>query len=184
LFGLCIPLLACLIGAARADSVLARPIEEVKDSEQVFGDTRVLFTVDREMDRFHYDSLLQVYYRGRLQFQLRNVGWLQMFASPGNDTFVGLSNSGLTAAVIVFDRRGFILLLVRHGMAEFQYCSKSVTIDRTWYDPENPGVRFVQDRSAIRLSGIRVRTCRGEEVDLFEEVLRAQERAYRQVMGK
>ena len=66
-----------------------------------------------------------------------------------------------------------VSLLVNHGIAEFDYCEKSVTVLRRWYDEANPRVDFHSDKEAKGTSGITLADCRGQIVDLGDVVLKA-----------
>jgi hypothetical protein len=106
------------------------------------------------------------------------ISFDELFASPDESLFVGLSNSGIPGtAVVVFNRSGQILLLAAHDAAEFDYCDKSIYIVRSWHGSEKGDVQFDDETS---LAGITLRNCRGERVNLLRTVAEAYERALAQ----
>jgi hypothetical protein len=89
-------------------------------------------------------------------------------ANESNSVFVGISNRGLpSTAIIVFDAEGRLRALANHDLhaERFDYCDRSVTLLREWYDSENPSIRFGQSDSDPALE---VRGCRGELLNLLE----------------
>jgi hypothetical protein len=58
-------------------------------------------------------------------------------------------------------------------MAEFDYCEKSVTRSRVWFDAEKPEVQFDRNATESNASGISLRDCRGKRVDLWAVALKA-----------
>lgn len=126
-----------------------------------FGDARIVLATDATADRKYPDFILQVFKKGKLQSQVHNIWFDQVFASPDRTLFVGLSNRGFPGpAVVVFNDSGAISLLALHGIAEFDYCEKSVSIQRVWYDAEDPRVTFHSDTKVHESAGISLRDCR------------------------
>jgi hypothetical protein len=76
-------------------------------------------------------------------------------------------------AAIVFTNRGVVTLLASHRLAEFDYCRKSVTVVREWFDEAHPDVQFRLDEGNPK-SGIYLRSCKGKLVGLAQTVARAQ----------
>lgn len=148
-----------------------------------FGDTKIVLITDATGDRQYPDFIFQVFKKGELQSQVHNIWFEQVFPSADRTLFVGLSNRGLPGpAVVVFNDRGAITLLASHGIAEFDYCAKSVTIQRDWYDAEDPQVTFHSEAKVPGSAGISLRDCRGRVVDLADVVLKAYSRAYTMTM--
>jgi hypothetical protein len=144
--------------------------------EQVFefGDTRIVQTTDGRLNRQYPQFTFQVFSKGILQAQVRNVSFEHFAASADGTLLVGLSNRGIPgSAAIVFNNRGAISLLATHGLAEFDYCSKSISIFRQWYDPEGPQINIDTGPGSVGTSGITLRDCKGKTVDLADAVLKA-----------
>ena len=139
-----------------------------------YGDTKIVLTVDGRKSRKSPDFILSIYEKGHLQSRLRNIWFEQIFPSPDRSMFVGLSNRGIPGtAVIIFGRQGAIGLLAMHGVAEFDYCEKSVSVVRRWYDDEKPEVTFQPEGERTGIAGITVRDCRGQTVDIGDAVFKA-----------
>lgn len=149
------------------------PAERVEKTF-VFGDTKIVRIRDARTDQKFPEFTLQIFEKDQLRTQVQRVSFERIFASPDQRVFVGLSNAGIPGtAVVVFDRHGAIVLLVNHGIAQFDYCDESVTLVRRWYDEGNPQVTFPSDGKTTGTSGITLRDCRGETVDLLDVVLKA-----------
>jgi len=147
---------------------------KVSDKVFTFGDTKIVLTVDGTKDQKSPDFLFRVYENEQLRAQIHNVWFEQVFASPDRRLFLGLSNSGIPGtAAVLFDRHGSVSLLVNHGIAKFDYCEESVTVQRRWYDEANPRVDFHSDKKAKGTSGITLADCRGQIIDLGDVVLKA-----------
>lgn len=149
----------------------------------MFGETKIVLITDGRADRKSPDFILQVFKNDQLQAQVHNVSFDQVFPSPDGRFFVGLSNRGIPGtAVVVFNDRGAITLLASHGIAEFDYCRKSVTVEREWYDNENPQVKFNVEPTLAGSAGITLRDCHGLTVDLADVVLKAYNASYKSIM--
>jgi len=136
----------------------------------LFGGTRIVLTTDARKSPKYPDFLLEVFEDGKQVARVPGVHFEKLFASKDNQLFVGLSNRGIPGtAAIVFTNTGVITLLAQHGLAEFDYCSKSVTLERVWFDEENPDVRF-QLADQEPKPGIYLRSCSGEEIELVKAV--------------
>jgi hypothetical protein len=140
-----------------------------------FGDIRIEQSFDSTKDPMSPDFTLQVYDKEKLLLQLGDAAFDTFHASPDGGAFVGLSNSGWPGtAVIIFDRRGRILLLAEHRSARFNYCMETSTFLKQWYDAKDPKVTFPHvDFSSDKEPGITVKDCRGKTVDLLDTVLEA-----------
>lgn len=114
---------------------------------------------------------LKIYEGQKLLAHYPGFAFEHIAESPDGALFVGLSNHGIPGtAVAVFARNGSLRVLAVHGLAEFEYCEKSVTLVRRWYDEKNPNVRF---DGPAETGGITVRDCRGEQVPLLQVTARA-----------
>jgi hypothetical protein len=170
LFKVLLPfLLAGALSHARADSWNFEPT--VVNREYSFGQTKVVLSSDARLNQKLPDYLLVVYESGAEVARYPGIAFDALFASPTNDLFVGLSNSGIPGtAVVVFDKTGSIRLLASHGLAEFDYCEKSVTLKRVWYDGKQTALDFELDQTD---PGIYLRNCRGQRVELLRTVMAA-----------
>ncbi|MFZ1546855.1 MAG: hypothetical protein WAT12_07105 [Candidatus Nitrotoga sp.] len=175
-----VALLAITAGVAHlalADSWRYDPI--VKNRVETYGETKIVQTTDARKNRQYPDFIVTIYSKGVLRAKYRGVAFQKLFPSPDNTVFVGLSNRGLPGtAVIVFDRDGNLRLDVKHNVAKFDYCEKSITLQRKWFDEDNPSVEFVADEKDGHYKSIRVRDCRGNTSDLFILVSQAFNRAF------
>lgn len=168
-------LLLLLRGFARADS-WSFPAE-VEVREFTHGSVRVVLTQDGRVNQKYPHFLFEVFDDGKRVAQVPGIGFDRLVASKDNTMFVGLSNSGIPGtAVVLFSKLGTIALLAQHGLAEFDYCSKSVTLERVWFDEESPNVRF-QLEDTDPNPGIYLRDCRGQDVELLKTVQEAFARA-------
>lgn len=169
---LVIALLACLAPlVTRADSWNYPPT--VKTQSFRHGHVRVVLTQDGRTNQKHPYFLLEVFHDEERLAQIPGVSFEKLFASKDNQLFVGLSNRGIPGtAVVVFTDRGEITLLAQHGLAEFDYCSKSVTLVRVWFDEQNPNVRFQLDEHDPE-PGIFLRSCKGQDIELVKTVQEA-----------
>lgn len=159
------------------------PAERVEKTF-VFGDTKIVRIRDARTDQKFPEFTLQIFEKAQFRTQVQRVSFEQIFASPDQRVFVGLSNEGIAGtAVVVFDCHGSIVLLANHGIAQFDYCDESVTLVRRWYDETNPQVTFSSDGKATGTSGITLRDCRGETVDLLDVVLKAYSTTFQRTLG-
>ena len=160
-----------------AQALADMPSMKRTKSEQTtaFGDIRIKQSFNSMQDPMSPEFKLQIYNKGKLLLQLSDAAFDAFYAAPGEEAFVGLSNGGWPGtAVIIFDRTGRILLLARHGMAKFRYCSETSTFLKEWYDAKNPQVRFPQYQPGQdRPPGITIRDCHGQTVDLLDVVSKA-----------
>jgi hypothetical protein len=136
-----------------------------------FGDLRFEYRV-RPFDggsRAHTEVVIEK--QGKRLASYSEMGFDLMFASPDNGLFVAISNSGLPGtAVAVFAANGELLLYAKHDVAEFDYCERSITIVRTWFDDDNPDVKF---DAGLDVSGITLTDCHGKRVNLQDTVAAA-----------
>ena len=158
-----------------ADSWNYEPVTTDRTFE--FGTARVVLTTDARKNQKVPDFQVRVIDRGIEQARFRGVAFDALYASPDNELFLGLSNRGIPGtAVIVFSRSGRIALLANHGIAEFDYCSKTITLERVWYDETSPNVRFDLD-GKNGAPGIYLQDCKGRTVEVLGTVRAAYVRA-------
>jgi hypothetical protein len=154
--------------AAHADS-WSYP-RKVQRAKFVFGSTRVALTMNARKNSKYPDFLLEIFKDGKQVARVPGVHFEKLFASKDRLVFVGLSNRGIPGtAAVVFTHDGVITLLAQHGLAEFDYCSKSITLERVWFDEENPEVRF-QMGDQEPTPGIFLRSCSGQEIELIKTI--------------
>jgi len=160
---------------AKADSWRYPPTVE---SETIsHGNVRIVLTTDARLNQKYPDFVLEVFNGDKHVARIPGVSFDRLFPSPDNTLFVGLSNSGLPGtAAIVFTDQGRVTLLAQHGLAEFEYCSKSVTLNRVWFDAERPDVRFRLGANETK-AGIFLRDCKGQDIELVETVQSAYAKA-------
>ena len=142
-----------------------------------FGTTRFVLTTDARSNQKLPQYSVAIYAADKQIALYPGIAFEALYASPKNDVFLGLSNSGLPGtAVVAFDASGSIRLLATHGIAEFDYCERSVTLVRTWYDAENPQLEFKLDAPEGQF-GIYLQACNGKRIELFRTVMAAYQRA-------
>jgi len=169
----------CLASSiAYADSWKYPPV--ATDRTFDFGATRVVLTTDARKNQKLPDFRVRVLRDGKEQALFSGVAFDELYASPDKELFLGLSNSGIPGtAVVLFSSKGRIGLLANHGLAEFDYCSKSVTLERVWYNEKSPEVRFDLD-GKNGAPGIYLQDCKGRTVELLRTVQNAYARAAEQ----
>ncbi|CAH0234666.1 hypothetical protein SRABI118_02560 [Massilia sp. Bi118] len=171
----CAVILLGLVVSTTANADMPSTKRTKQQKTFAFGDIRIEQSFDSTKDPMSPDFTVQVYDKGRLLLQLNDAAFDTFHAAPNGEAFVGLSNSGWPGtAVIIFDRRGRILLLAEHRFARFDYCMETSTFLKQWYDPEDPHVTFPPvDLSADKEPGITIKDCRGKTIDLLDTVLKA-----------
>lgn len=134
--------------------------------EYVFGDVKIVRARDATEDQQYPEWAIAIYVADELRAFYSGLGFEHIAASPDNRIFVGISNSGLPGtAVVVFDRRGNLLLERRHDRDAFDYCERSEILVRKWYDEAEPDVRYDFDDGG-GLRRLTVRGCQGELVEI------------------
>ena len=143
------------------------PPEKV-NQEYIFDKTKIILTRDSTENQTFPDFVLSIYFENNLMAQYRNVGFEEIVASDDNKIFVGLSNSGIPGtAYVVFDYKGRLLRETKHQYSNFEYCKKSITIVRDWYNKENPDVKFKFYGDKKYLNDIVVSGCNGTTLSLI-----------------
>ena len=156
--------LAAACSSVRADSWVLKP--EIKDTEYVFGDTRIVLHYDSTKDKSYPKYKLSVYLESKRVGEHEDVGFEQVFASPDNAFFLGVSNRGLIEdAYVIFDRDGQILKKQPHDGKAVHYFQMSITLIRNWYDKDDPDPRFIVVDG--KLKDVRVNACDGASVSLL-----------------
>jgi hypothetical protein len=104
--------------------------------------------------------------KGKPVGEHEDIGFEQIFASPDNAYFLGVSNRGLVQpAYVIFDRNGRILKAQPHDPRKVHYFAMSVTLIRKWYDSEKPDPRF--DVVDGKLKDVSINGCDGKQVCLL-----------------
>lgn len=171
-----------LVVTAHADTWQYEAKISVKEFS--FGNIRIALQQDATQDQQYPNYLLTIYNGGTEVARYPGLAFQTIQASPDKKIFVGLSNEGVPgSAVIVFDSLGVISLFAKHGLAEFDYCQKSVTQVRTWYDEDNPEVEFRIGGNKDN-PGIYLRSCRGTRIELIQTVASSYARAAENVGRK
>lgn len=143
---------------------------EVDRQVRSFGDVRLVQIVDGTRNQKFPDFALEIYQGDRLVAALPGLAFDDVVASPDNEVFLGLSNRGMPGvAVALISRTGRVIALASHGVSDFDYCQRSVTLERVWYDESHPDVRFQLDGSKPGV-GIFVRGCRGNELNVLTAI--------------
>jgi hypothetical protein len=152
-----------------------------KEANYAFGDIRIKQIFDSRKDPMSPDFIMEVRAKGRLIMHLSDVSFDDIVSSANHTLFVGLSNGGWPgSAVIVFDNRGQILLLARHGASQFDYCATTSTFMRQWYNHKDPQVKFPAFKYGTEnIPGITIKDCYGKTIDLLDTVRKANEAGYR-----
>ncbi len=151
---------------AVADSWSFQP--ELKTTEFTFGATRIVRMVDAREDQFYPDFRIDVFTNDELVGRYGGQYFEHIAADERNSVFVGVSNFGIpNTAIIIFDAEGRLRALANHDLHadRFDYCGRSVTLAREWYDRENASIRFQQSAGG---STLEARSCRGEVLNLLE----------------
>lgn len=156
-------LLSAMIAVAGADTWSFESSEREFRFSEGF---RFLVTVDASQSTQSPDFYVRVYDGERLLAHYPGFNFEHVIASPDEKLFVALSNRGVPGtAAAVFARDGGFRWLVTHGLADFDYCGRSVILVRRWYDEKNPDVRFGDTGKA---DAITLRDCQGQRVSLLE----------------
>ncbi len=170
-------LLLFVFAGARADSWSYPPELVTKSFDH--GEVHVVLTTDARRNQKMPEFLLEIYTQGVRVAQIPGISFEQLFSSDDNRLFVGLSNRGIPGtAVVVFNALGTLAVLANHGLAEFDYCSKSITLQREWFDEDNPSVSFRLGEQE-KEPGIFLRSCTGTTIELLRTVREAYARAAR-----
>jgi hypothetical protein len=139
-----------------------------------FGHVSIVRTMDARRNRRYPDYSISIFRKDELRALYRGVSFEHIAASRNNDFFVGVSNKGLPGtAVVIFDQDGNLRTEIKH-IPIFEYCKKSSTIHRVWYDENDPDIRFeYYEKRGLgnRIGSIKTVSlvdCKGERRDLIE----------------
>lgn len=150
----------------------------IKTQPETHGDITIRRILDARKNQKYPKYSIEITRGDQLLARIPGVYFQQLFPAPDGSFFVGLSNEGLPGtAVIIFDREGRLELEVKHGMAEFDYCRRSTTLAREWFDAEKPKVTFTKDPK-WDFYKVTVRTCWGKDVDLTAVIREAHNRVF------
>ena len=145
-----------------------------KDHSETWGFANDEFRISSVTDvktRHEAHEYLEIVSHGKVLAVLNGVGIDTLAASPDEALFVGLSNSGIPgSAVVIFNRKGEVLLLVPHRELRFDYCEESVSVVRTWHGSKAADVHFDEDD---QLAGISLLDCRGQRINLLQADFRS-----------
>ncbi|OFA01063.1 hypothetical protein DUGA2_43950 [Duganella sp. HH101] len=171
-------LIFILLGLAMTMNAFADmpPMVRTKNERKFkFGDITIVQSFNSMKDPMSPEFKVRVYDKKRLLLQLSDAAFDSFYPSPNGEAVVGLSNGGWPGtAAIIFDRRGRVLLLVEHGLAEFDYCSQTSTFIKEWYDGKDPQVKFpIFDTRKTPIPGITLKDCHGQTVDLLDTISKA-----------
>jgi len=156
---------AAACSSARADDWILPP--EVKETTNVFGNTKVVLHYDSTTNRLYPEYTLKIYQGEKRVGEHAGVGFDKVYADADNRYFLGVSNRGLVkAAWVVFDRDGRIIRHQPHG--RMKYCRMSVSLVREWYYEKKPEPEF--KGGGGKLQEVSVRDCEGRRIVLPLEV--------------
>ena len=149
---------------ASADTWQFEPV--VVTEEYVFDDVRIMRAVDGTEDQQYPEWTVAIFVDDELRAFYGGVSFEHIVASPDKRSFIGISNNGLPGtALVVFDRRGALLLERKHDPQVFDYCERTDTLVRRWYDGARPELRFEPDDHG-NSGRLTVRGCAGNLIDL------------------
>ncbi len=141
IFQFLLPFLLLFCFASHADTWSYK--KERKETEFVFGDTKIIRVVDTTENSQYPDFHVLIYYKGELEAKYRGISFEFIYADKENSTFIGLSNSGLPgSAVVVFGAQGHLDNVLYHERFVPEYCMRSVTVSKVWVDETDPKVEF------------------------------------------
>lgn len=144
-----------------------------KESKYKFGDVVITRIVDARQDQYSPDHIIKIERKSNLAALYRNVSFQEIFASKDNKTFVGLSNGGIPGtAIVIFNNKGELKIEIKHDFGNFDYCKKSVTLIREWYEGKNSKFEFLYDKNN-NITDMRLLTCKGKTVSLYDVIERA-----------
>jgi len=141
--------------------------DELVVDEFVFGSARIVRTMDASENNQFPIWKIEIFREKALQAIYKGVWFEDIVANTDNTVFFGISNSGLPGtAVVIFDYKGNLLFERKHEKELYDYCSWSVTINRRWYDGENPDLRFIAKDEGSG-TGLKVKGCNGMDIDVM-----------------
>ena len=169
-------LMMTLVRGGHCDSWNYKPTVNEKVFD--FPPVKIVVETDARKDQ-KWPQFKTLFFRsGKKLAEYPGIAVETVVPSPNGATFIGLSNDGLPpTAIVVFGSAGDIRMLVEHGLAEFDYCEKSITRRRVWFDSANPDIRFDADGENNGTSGISLRDCHGRRVDLWDVAVKAYNKA-------
>ena len=155
----------CLFALSYGDTWVFEP--KVTEKSYAFGKSRIVLKIDATKNQSWPEHTLLIYFLSELMAKYKNIGFQQVFASPENRYFVGLSNTGIPGtAFVIFDQRGNLIREEKHRfMNNSIYSKQSVTVLQEWYHEEDPQVEFLL--SGKHLDKIIVNSSSGKRYNLL-----------------
>jgi len=150
--------------------------KENKVEEFHFGSIKIVRRIDSTKNQQYPYFSVEMYEQDKLVAKYPGLSFQTLKSDKYNKVFVGLSNSGLPGtAVFILHSTGYMSMLVRHDFFQPDYCDRSVTLVRVWYDAKNPDIQFKYKKNTDNtenLAGITFRNCNGEKVDLMDTIIK------------
>lgn len=139
----------------------------IRQDEFQCGEIRVVRVVDATEDQQWPRFRIEIYAANGVAGTLEGLSFEDLAMSPDCNLFLGISNVGVPrTAVVLFTARGELIKAIDHPQEmELPYCELSVTIDRVWYDEDEPAVEF-EYSEAGDLQEITFKSCSGELLGL------------------
>jgi len=131
-----------------------------------FGEVRLILIMNSLKNQVYPDYELLIENKDMIITNLVNVGYQDVFASPENRYFLGVSNIGIPdTAYIIFDAGGNVIKHIKHHVSGLAYSKQTVTLIREWYDKKNPNVVFTITKG--QLIAIHINNSSGERIELL-----------------
>jgi len=140
--------------------------DEISESQYIFGDVTIKKIVDGTKNQTYPKFTVEVYDKKELKGLYAGVSFQDIEVSPDGRIFVAISNDGLPgSAILIFNNDGELIILVPHSFdaIPLNYCSKSATRVRLWYDEDSPDINFSEGGSVITVMG-----CDGKKINITE----------------
>ena len=143
---------------------------ELIEKEFVFGDTTIVRGVDSRENQQLPSYYIKILEGNRLIALYPGLSFWNIAASKDNRVFVAVSNGGSPGnALVVFSSSGKIHHLLRHFWGNLEYCTTSVTLQREWYNDENPEIEFTYSEDGY-VKNVLINSCKNERLTLKELV--------------
>lgn len=141
--------------------------KEKKVEKHKFGDIEIVLTTDSTKNQSWPDHIIDIYKNDKLVSKFKNISFGEIFNSKNNKYFLGVSNWGIPGtAYVIFDNQGNLIKEVKHKFSRLKYTNKSITMIRTWYNKNNPNVKFILDGDF--LEKILINSSNGDEINLIK----------------
>lgn len=144
-----------------------------------FGDTLIERIVDSSENQQYPEFAVKIYKKNKLLAIYPGVSFTAIKPDKFNNTFIGLSNSGLPGtALFILQASGSMSVIANHSIFHPFYCDESATVQRKWFDETNPDIRFIyEDEQSDRLQAITFRNCQGKVEDLTDAIFKGYQNA-------